>query len=194
MTNELRSGRPHAPKLAALAAVFTLGLAACGGDPFSFNWSDEPDTVVLHSLARPEMNLLSGYNFFEGSRVPIESPNATGAWDVALDTRGDEMVFLPPGALGVSSRARIAVLEGLGLDDVVEAPNDSTEFVSDVPVTIRLGTTYVVKTGQRRGSFGRNCVYYAKLEPIALDVADGRLTFHEVTNPVCNNRSLIPPD
>lgn len=194
MNKELRSRRTHTPKAAALVAVVTIGLAACGDDPFSFNWSDEPDTVVLHSLARPEMGLMSAYNFFEAARLPVESPNATGAWDVALDTREGDMVLLPPAALGVSSRARIAVLEGLTLDDVMEAPNDSTAFVSDQAVPVRLGTTYVVRTGQRPGSFGRNCVYYAKLEPIDIDVAEGRLTFQEVTNPVCNNRSLVPPD
>ncbi|MEX2467912.1 MAG: hypothetical protein WD995_13465 [Gemmatimonadota bacterium] len=193
MTNEVCPGRRRTPTALALAAALMTGLAACGADPFSFNWSDVPDTVSVYSLARPELNLPSAYNFFAGATLPVENPNATGNWDMALDTRGGELVLLPPGALGVQSRARIAALEGLDLDDVTEAPGDTLVFSSSDPVPLRLGTTYVVRTGQRAGSFGARCVYYAKMEPLHIDVAGGTLTFREVTNPVCNNRSLVPP-
>ena len=171
-----------------------MGPLACGDDPFSFNWNDQPDTVVLYSLARPELNVPSGFNFLSAATVTIESPNATGSWDVALDTQGGELVLLPPGALGVDSRARIAPLDGLTLDEVQEAPTDSTVYVSAAAVPVRTGTVYVVRTGQRQGSFGRRCVYYAKMEAIDIDVAEGALRFRHVTNPVCNDRRLIPPD
>lgn len=170
------------------------GLAACGADPFAFNWSDAPDTAVVYSLARPELNLPSAYNFFAGATLPVENPSATGNWDMALDTRGGELVLLPPGALGVSSRARIAALQGLQLDDVMEAPTDSMVYSASVPVPVELGTIYVVRTAQRAGSFGTRCVYYAKMEPLTVDVANGTMTFREVTNPVCNDRSLVPPN
>ena len=165
------------------------GLAACGADPFAFNWSDAPDTAVVYSLARPELNLPSAYNFFAGAALPVENPSATGNWDMALDTRGGELVILPPGALGVSSRARIAALAGLDLDDVLEAPTDSMVYSVSNPVPVELGTIYVIRTGQRAGSFGTRCVYYAKMEPLTLDVANGTMT-----NPVCNDRSLVPPN
>lgn len=170
------------------------GLAACGADPFSFNWNDAPDTVVVYSLARPELNLPSAYNFYAGATLPVENPSATGNWDMAVDTRDGGLVLLPPGALGVTSRARIAALDGLGLDDVTEAPTDTLVYSSSVPVPVRIGTTYVIRTGQRAGSFGTRCVYYAKMEPVAIDVAGGTMTFREVTNPVCNDRSLVPPN
>ena len=57
-----------------------------------------------------------------------------------------------------------------------------------------LGTTYVIRTGQSVGAFGTRCVYYARMEPIALDVPGGTMTFREVTNPVCNDRDLVPPN
>jgi len=194
VTKEARPGHRHAPKAAALAAALLTGLAACGSDPFAFNWSDAPDTVVLYSLARPETNLPSGYNFYSSARVVVEAPGATGSWDVALATDGADLVFLPPGALGVDSRARIAVLEGMALDEVTAAPADTAAFAVADTVPVRLGTTYVVRTGQRTGSFGTRCVYYAKVEAVEIDVAGGTLTFREVTNPVCNNRRLVPPD
>lgn len=193
MTNEVRPGRRLTPTALALAAALMTGLAACGADPFSFNWNATPNTVSMYSLARPELNLPSAYNFFARSSLPVEAPTATGNWDMAIDTRDGELVLLPPGALGVESRARIAALEGLELDDVTEAPSDTLVFSASVPVPARMGTTYVIRTGQRAGSFGTRCVYFAKMEPVSIDVAAGTMTFREVTNPVCNDRRLVPP-
>lgn len=194
MINEARAGHRRVPKAVALAAALLLGPAACGDDPFSFDWNDEPQTVLLYSKARPELNVPSGFSFLSGAKVVIESPEATGTWDMALDTQGGSLVLLPPGALGVDSRARIAPLDGLALADVQEAPTDSMVYVTDEPVVVRTGTVYVVRTGQRPGSFGRRCVYYAKMEAVEIDVAGGSLVFRHVTNPLCNDRRLIPPD
>lgn len=193
-TLQARPGRSHAPKIAALVAALATGLAACGDDPFAFNWSDRPDTVVLYSMARPEMTVPSGFNFYAKQKVPVEAPNATGNWDVALDTREGDLVFLPPGALGIQSRARVAPLQGIPLADVTEAPADTLAYIAADAVPLELGTTYVVRTSQRTGSFGTRCVYYAKVEAVAIDVAEGQLTFRHVTNPVCNDRRLIPPN
>src|SRR5690606_36377996 len=112
-TLQARPGRSRAPKIGALVAALATGLAACGDDPFAFNWSDRPDTVVLYSMARPEMTVPSGFNFYAKQKVPVEAPNATGNWDVALDTREGDLVFLPPGALCIQSRARVAPLQGI---------------------------------------------------------------------------------
>jgi hypothetical protein len=38
------------------------------------------------------------------------------------------------------------------------------------------------------------CSRYAKLQPVALDVATGRLEFIFDLNPLCNDRRLVPPD
>jgi hypothetical protein len=175
-------------------AAILMALSGCGDDPFAFDWVDTPDTVVLYSLARPELNLASGWDFFRGNAIRIEAPNASGSWDVALDTQNGELVLLPPGALGVESRARIAPLSGIQFDDVREAPSDSTAYISRAPVPMALGTTYVIRTDQSVGAFGTRCVYYARMEPLELDVAGGTMTFREVTNPVCNDRDLVPPN
>lgn len=186
------SGRLAAP---ALACVVALGVSACGDDPFAFDWNDTPQTVLLYSLARPELNLESGYAFRQHTRVRVEAAAATGNWDAALDTQGGALVWLPPGALGVvGSTARIAALPGVTLEDVVVAPADTTLYTADQPVPIEMGTVYIVKTGRTPGAFGSSCVYYAKAEPLVLDPIGGTLTFRYVTSPICNSLDLVPPD
>ena len=180
---------------AATVAALLVGLSACGDDPFAFDWIDTPDTALIYSLARPELGLESGFSFVPPpTGAVIESPNATGTWDVALDTQAGQMVLLPPGALGVTGRARVSVLGAVNFDEVVEAPEDTLVYEDDQPVPLASGTVYVVRTNRRPGSFGSSCVYYAKVEPVTIDVAGGTLLFRYVASPVCNSRELTPPD
>ncbi len=179
---------------AAVASLLVGGVSACGDDPFAFDWVDVPDTVLLYSMARPELNLVSAFSFFEGAPVTIEAVGATGSWDMAVDTRGGQIVLLPPGALGVAGAARITELTGVGLTDVTEAPTDTLVYVAADPVPVTMGSVYVVKTNRSPGSFGRSCVYHAKLAPVEIDPLAGIFRFEHVTNPVCNSRDLVPPD
>lgn len=190
--------RPPAPRgrsavLAALVAVGSVGAAACGDDPFRIDWVESPDTVTLHALTRPVMNVPSGFDFINRIAVRIESPNATGNWDLAVDTRGGQVVLLPPGSLGVASKAQVAVLPGRTLADVTEAPADTALYSARLPVPVQPGTVYVWRTRQSFGSWGLLCVYYAKMEPLAIDPVGGTLTFAFDSSPVCNDRSLVPP-
>ncbi|MBT8488045.1 MAG: hypothetical protein HKN72_17170 [Gemmatimonadetes bacterium] len=193
MQSELRSPS-RAPAMMAVAAALLVGTVACGDDPFAFDWSDAPDTVQLYSLARPELNLVSAFNFLQNLPVRVENPNSTGSWDIAVDTRGGQIVFLPPGALNVGGAARIATLASMSLDDVTQAPSDTLLYVRDQAVPVEMGDVYIIRTNRQAGSFGRSCVYYAKVEAVSIDAGAGTLTFREVTNPVCNDRDLVPPD
>jgi len=184
---------PRWPRGVALLAALLVGVAACGDDPFAYDWSDTPDTVLLYSMARPELNLRSAFNFRQKLLVQVEAPASSGSWDAAVDTRGGEIVLLPPGALGVVGAARITTLEGLTLDDVRKAPGDTLVYVANQPVPVAMGNVYVIRTNRSPGSYGSSCVYYAKLAPVAIDVAGGTLTFEFVTNPVCNSSDLVPP-
>lgn len=190
MTDEPRPIFRSAPLLAA--ALVAL-LAACEDDPFRINWPAAPDTVLLYSLARPELGLESAFNFNARQRIRIEAPTATGNWDLAVDTEDDGLVFLPPGAFAISSRARVTALEGRSFDDVREAPEDTTLYSAADPVPVELNTVYVVRTSQSVGSFGRRCVYFAKLEPLHVDPVAGTLRFVYDSNPVCNDPRLVPP-
>lgn len=185
--------RPRGVAL-ALGSALAMGALGCGDDPFEARWVSAPDTVLLYSLARPELNLPSAFSFNRGLRLRVEAPGATGQWDLALDTRGSELVFLPPGALGINSRARIAALPGLVFEELREAPSDTSAYVADEPLPVTAGTIYVVRTGQTVDAFGRSCVRFAKLEPLVIDVEAGSLEFVYDANPVCNDPRLVPPD
>ena len=176
------------------ALLLALLTSACGDDPFQIRWSAAPDTVLLYSLARPELNLHSAFNFSLRSTVRIEAPSATGEWDVALDTRGGQLVLLPPGALGIDSRARVAELPGRTFDEVEEAPSDTLLYAAVQPVPTQLGSVYAIRTRALAGAFGSRCVYFAKLAPLEIDVTEGRLRFVFVASPVCNDRRLVPPE
>lgn len=180
----------------AVARLLFLVLAAsgCGGNDSLLTWIASPDTVVLYSLARPELNLLSAFNFRERSTVRIETVGAGFSWDIALDTRGEQLVLLAPGALGVESRARVARLPGMTFDDVIEAPQDSLLYSETQPVALDLSSTYVVRTDTRLSRFGGDCVFYAKLQPLTIDVAEGSLEFVFDASPLCNDRKVVPPD
>jgi hypothetical protein len=183
---------PRWPRAVALCAALLVGAAGCGDDPFAFDWSDTPDTVLLYSMARPEMNLQSAFNFRQRRAIEVEAPSSAGSWDAAVDTRGGEVVLLPPGALGVIGAARITTLAGLKLDDVRQAPGDTLVYVGDRPVTVAMGNVYVIRTNRSRGSYGTSCTYYAKMAPVVIDAAGGTLTFEYVTKPVCNSTDLVP--
>jgi hypothetical protein len=178
-----------------LAAALLMGLNACSDDPFSYEWYDTPDTTVLYSMQTPiEDQLSSGFNFYERAVVQIETPGATGNWDVALDTRNGALVLLPPGALGVTARAAVASLGAIPFGDVTEAPGDTLLYELEDPIPLTLNHVYVVRTNRRLGSFGSSCVYYAKMSPLGLDVAAGIMLFQYVASPICNNRSLLSPE
>ena len=186
--------RGFGPASLLALVVLSVGLSACGEDPFAFPWASRPDTVLLYSLARPELNLEAAYDFHNDLRIRVEAAKASGSWDVALDTRESQLVLLPPGALGITSKASVAVIPGFAFADVLDAPEDTAAYTRSAAVPVEMGTVYVVKTSQSPGIFGTNCSYYAKLEPLVIDVEGGTLTFIVEASPVCNSHRLIPPD
>lgn len=179
--------------LFSVAGATAFGLASCDDDPFRINWEESPDTVLLYSLARPELNLPSAFNLNRRQTIQVEAPGATGAWDIAVDTQDGEIVLLTPGAMGLDSRARITQVTGVTFGEVRKAPADTAVYQADEPVTVELGPIYIVQTGESTGAFGTRCVYYAKLEALDIDPDLGTLRFVYDSNPVCNNRDLVPP-
>lgn len=186
--------RPRTTAAPLVLSLAVLVAAACGDDPFQVRWQAIPDTVDLYSMARPELNLPSALDFHNGTRWRVQTPLATGRWDVALDTREGELVLLPPGALGIESRAAIAKIDSLTFDTLLEAPTDSASYAIDRPVPVQAGSVYAIRTHQIPGFLGTLCVYYVKMEPLVIDAAAGRLTFRFIDSRSCNDPSLIPPD
>lgn len=180
--------------LAASLGVSTLALGACGDDPFAIQWASNIDTVTLYSLARPELGLASAFDFADLQLRVVESIGATGSWDLAVNDDGTRAFFVPPGALGVESRAGIVPIAGVDFDDVTEAPADTSLYVRDEPVPVEVGRAYVVRTRELRGFFSQLCVYYAKLEPISVDLEAGTVEFFHESSPACNDRNLVPTE
>lgn len=180
--------------LSLVAAGLVMG--ACDDDPFGLDdWVANPTELILYSLARPELNLPSGANLYQKFTLRLESPSASGNWDIALDTRDGQLVFIDPSSVGIEgSTVRIATLANRSFDDVLQAPGDSTEYVSDQAVPVSLNTVYVVRTNLYPGQFGQRCFFYSKLEPLVVDVAGGTVEFVVDTNPICRDRDLVPPN
>lgn len=180
--------------LMATTALTVVALPACGDNPFNQTWTAMPDTALLYSLARPELNLNSAFDFVNRQPREIEEPGASGRWDVAVDTREDDLVFLGARALGIDSQAGVFRFPGMSFEEVTEAPSDSADYSYDQPVPIRTGSTYAIQTREVRGSFGRTCFFYAKVEPLQVRPDVGSVTFLYDVNTVCDNRSLVPDE
>jgi len=175
-----------------LPLILLAGLVGCGDDPFRVVWEENPIETTLFSLDREDLNRPSAYDMLSRRRVVVESPQAQGQWDFAVDRRDGQMVILPPRALGVTSDAAVAALPGFSLDEVREAPRDTLMFVTREPIPIEFGTVYVVRTHQQAGRFGQRCNFYGKLEAVEIDSEAGVFRFLNDTNPECNSRRLVP--
>jgi len=173
--------------------LVALATAACGDDPFLVRWTENPREQVIFSLDREERNRPAAFEMRQGEPVVLESPAAVGRWDFALDRQGGQLVLLPPQALGVQSDAGIAPIPGVSFDDVLEAPADTAAYMVREPVALEMGTVYAIRTHRQPGSFGRQCNFYGKIEPLDIDQAQGVVRFVFDTSPDCNNRRLVPP-
>ncbi|MGI9629309.1 MAG: hypothetical protein ACR2QM_20985 [Longimicrobiales bacterium] len=169
-------------------------LVACDSDPFQLQWEASADTVSLFALSRPELNLTSAFDFFGRQPLRLEAPTTGDEWDVAVDTRDGGFVWLPALSLGVPSDAGFARLEGQTFLQAIEAPADTSLYVTDAPVPVQVGQVFAVRTRLVPGPFGSQCNYFGKVEAIAADVTQGRLTFRFDVSPICNDRDLIPPN
>lgn len=179
--------------LALVILVSAVALSACEDDLFNFTWVENPDTVELYVLSRPESNLLSAFDFF--SRIPkrLEAPTTGDLWDLAVDYQDGQFVWLPPGAMGIASDAAVATLEGHSWLSAREAPADTALYVSDAPIPIRFDPIYVIRTRLHQGTFSV-CNYYGKIEVLATDSIIGTVRFQFDVNRICNSRDLVPPD
>lgn len=178
----------------AVAVPLLASSISCDDDLFKIKWEENPDTAYLYSLARPELNLLSAFDFISRIPVRIESPNATGNWDMVLDTQDGQLVLLPPEAVGIiPSKARIIPMGDQDFDAVRRAPSDTTLYIGDEAVPVQIGHVYVIRTRQQAGYYGQTCVYYGKFEPLEQDPAEGTMSFMFDVSPVCNSRKLYPP-
>jgi hypothetical protein len=179
--------------VAALLFASALGLTGCGENIFDVKWTEaRVDTALVYSLARPELNVFSGFDFASRFPIRVQAPGATGQWDLLLDTRGGQLVFLPPGALDIESATLVFPMPGTAFDDVLRAPKDTTLYTRDLPLPVEIGTVYVLRTHKGPNRFGILCSFYGKFQPVVIDPAQGTVQFAYDVNTICDDRALVP--
>jgi hypothetical protein len=182
-------------KLLLLIPLVAL-VAACS-DPFGNRpWDPSPVTLALYSAARTEyVGLSSAVDLTPQTvfAVSVDAPGATGSWDFALTEVNGVLHLVPAGTFtGLASRARISVVEGIPIEDVVRAPRDTLLYTAD-PVPLRTDVVYVVRS--RRSSCGLTTGHrYAKMQAEAVDEDRGTARLAIVRNPYCDDRALVPSD
>ena len=161
--------RSRSPYVVAFLAVSVLGLTACGENIFDIKWvNPSVQTVLLYSLAHPEINRPSGYDFVNRFPVEIHAPGATGLWDLLVDTEDGKLVFVPPRAIGLEGVVMILEMPGVAFDDLLEAPEDSTLYTRDQSVPVEVGNVYVLRTHEGPSDFGVPCVFFVLLASVCL--------------------------
>jgi hypothetical protein len=179
--------------VAALFFASTSGLTGCGENIFDVKWTGaRVDTALVYSLARPELNVFSGFDFVKRVRIRAQTPGVTGQWDLLLDTRGGELVFLLPGVLDIESATLVFPMPGAAFDEVLKAPKDTTRYTRDLPLPVDIGTVYVLRTHRGPNRFGLLCSLYGKFQPVVVDPAQGTVQFAYDVNTICDDRALVP--
>ncbi len=187
--------RSRSPYVVVFLAVSVLGLTACGENVFDLKWTiARVNTALLYSLARPELNLPSGYDFVDRQEIEIEQPGSTGLWDLLVDTQDGQLVFVPPGALGIDSEVMILPIPDMAFDDLLTAPEDSTLYTRDQPVPIETSSVYVLRTHEGPSRFGVPCVFWGKIQPTDIDLVFETVQFTYDVSILCDDRGLVPED
>ena len=181
------------PTAGALLVASVLGIAACGENIFDVKWvNPKVQTVLLYSLTRPDLNVPSGYDFVNREPVEIQEAGATGFWDLLVDMRDGQLVFIPPRALGIDSDVMVLPMPGMSFDEVLEAPEDSTLYIRDQPIPAEVGTTYILRTHEGQSDFGIPCVFWGKFETTEVHPAAETVVFIYDVSPLCDDRGLVP--
>lgn len=180
------------PLVVAVGGWATLALSGChSNNPFLVSWTPYVDTVGLYSTSDTTRNLYDGFDFVNVSRTVIERSTALGTWDLAVGRDSSGLVWMPPGAFGISSAAAIVMESGQTYDQLTSAPKDSTLF-QRTAVPIVVGVPYIYRTRKVTDAYGSTCSHYGKLEPVAVDLALGKVSFIFDSNPNCGDLRVVP--
>lgn len=189
---------------ACLTLLFVALLAACE-DPNEFRI--EPllvqDTVEIAAPAAgstlPSAVDLAATGAGIVTRYP-ERPSDAEQWDLTVRMRTGGLVFVPAGLLGIQNPPPIGGVSGAGITlpletsfaDLIEAPG-RTSFITDSVVAVQVGAVYAARSRRQVGQFSA-CENYAKIQPIEVDVAQGRTRLVIVSNHRCSDPRLVPEE
>ncbi|MDP9348736.1 MAG: hypothetical protein M3P24_06300 [Gemmatimonadota bacterium] len=132
-----------------------------------------------------------------GGRFPERQDHAE-AWDLTLRVRNGELVLLAPAAIGLTSeplrRAGITeAIAGRTFETLTRAP-ESSQYVTNRPVALKRGAVYGVRSRVTGGGFGGSCSFFAKLQPLELNVAAGTARLRVATSALCSDPRLSRED
>jgi hypothetical protein len=185
-----------------LIALFAYAALAAGCDDGTFQIDPilVRDTVEIAAPTAANAGLPSALDIFAlqgqigGGRFPERPPARPQdpiGWDFAIRVRGGEVVLVPAAALGIGSRAALTPpLLGQSFEQVVEAPGQTT-FRGDTAFALVVGHTYAARSREAAGGlFGGGCQQFAKLQPLEVDPALGRVRLRITTNERCSDPRL----
>ncbi len=181
-----------APLMVAVGGWAMLTLFAChSSNPFLVSWTENTDTVGLYSTSDTVANLYDGFDFVNAARTVIERSTALGTWDLAVGRDSAGLVWMPPGAFGISSAAAVIMEGGSLYDELTSAPRDTTEYVrTAVPIVV--GVPYIFRSRKVTDAYGSACSHYGKIKPVAVDLALGKVSFIFASNPNCGDLQIKP--
>ena len=163
---------------------------------YRINWEENPDTALLYSLARPELNLLSAFDFISqgsrsGSSLPTPPGNGTWCWT----PRKASWSSCPPEPWGLTdSKARIIPMGEWSFEEVRRAPSDTTLTSETSRFPWRWATSMSSRPRTVQGFYGRHCVYLRQVRTSrAGPRGSGPSSFLFDVSPECNGRKLYPP-
>ncbi|MGH7628867.1 MAG: hypothetical protein ACREOF_05680 [Gemmatimonadales bacterium] len=148
------------------------------------------DTVLIGALVGTPISVPSAYGISPGVAGPVRT-DQTSQFDFAYNILPDgRRVLLPRAALGLTSPSAEPGLQASedGFDAINEAPLNGYLTLDTIEVAV--GHRYIVRSRVACTSIG--VPLYGKIEILAVDDVDRRLTFRALANTNCGFRSLQP--
>lgn len=172
------------------AAVSAIGLGACGGseDLLLIPVPDESLESTLADFSGGGLSDPSAFDVISGDAVRTD---LFPGWDFLFEVRPDgNPVLWPRSAIAEEDSDAGLQLVGQTFDGLTSAPEDG--YVLLEPVAIDSGDVLAVRS-RRDPAFGSvRCRRFGKLEVMALEEAEGTMTFRFLVNPNCEKRTLVP--
>ncbi len=166
-----------------------LALPACGDSVVGPPVPDEPTEVTLADYSQSPIVDASAFSWIILQKVRTDQ---TSEWDFVfvLDDDGQAQLYPRSSVLAEPSTSGLQVVDE-SFEQLTVAPADG--YITDEPVPVVVGDVLAAVSQRRCGlAVGLALVRFGKLEVLAIDPARRTLTFKQLANPNCENRSLVP--
>jgi len=179
-------------KFVSLGPLVALTLAAgCGNNGLgNAGIENTVDTVLVGALVGTPISVPSAYGINPGVAGPIRTDQSS-QFDFAYNILSDgRRVLLPRAALRLVTSSAEPGLQPSedAFDEIDRAPLNGYLTLDTIEVAV--GQRYVVRSRVACTSIG--VPLYGKIEILAFDDTDRRLTFRALANTNCGFRSLQP--